>query len=215
MMLTAAIVLSSCSEDGDSVTAPSTSEAATTAAPSTSPPPPPTTASTTTAPGTATTGVRPENTTTTTLPPPQGPLQPRGGEYRIRWGKLAVQPGYTFVDDDADNPFWLIHTDAERDGFAFSLELYTTGYGEQWEGETGTFAIACTEPPPGEDSTGICPHLDPDGPGPQPDIVGFAADGQVTIDRLDEQGYDITIDELTMAFGVSIRPFRLRGTAPG
>ena len=26
--------------------------------------------------------------------------------------------------------------------------------------------------------------------------------------------FDITIDELTMAFGLSIRPFRLRGTAP-
>lgn len=209
IILATAVLATACAEDGNTVTpSSSTTTATTTAVVSTTTIGP---ATTTTTSATSTTE---SPATTTTLAPPQGPLLPQGGQYRIRWGKLAVQPGYAFVEDNPANPFWLIHTDAERDGFAFSLELYTTGYGEQWTGETGTFAIACTESPPGEDSTGICPHLDPDGPGPQPDIIGFAADGQVTIDRLDERGYDITIDELTMAFGVSIRPFRLRGTAP-
>ncbi|MGI9602033.1 MAG: hypothetical protein ACR2QE_09120 [Acidimicrobiales bacterium] len=213
VMVALVMVGASCSEDGTdldaaaSTTTTALSSSTTVAGSSSSAP---STTSTATAPPSTTERPAPP---TTAAPPGQGPLQPRNGVYTIRWGQLVVDPGYQYIDSDPDNPFWLIHTDGEKDGFAFSLELYTTGYGALWEGETGEVAIVCTEPPPGALSTGICPHLDPDGPGPQPDIIGFTASGSVTIKRLDDAGFDITIDELTLPFGLSVKPFRLRGTA--
>ena len=181
-------------------------------APTTSPPPPSTT--------TTITSTSTSTSTSTTAPAPttrrrgQGPLELVDGAYTIRWGRLAAKPGYRYIDTDPDNPFWLIHTDRDRDGFYFSLEMYTTGYGEKWTGETGRVAIACSEAPPGPESTGVCPHLDPDGRGPEADVVGFGGTGSINIRRLDDGGFDITIKKLSLPFGVTVTPFRLRGTAP-
>lgn len=203
------VVLVGCGSSDDATSSSSTLAGSTTVAPTTttsSGPP------TTTTAGSSTTSV--PGPTTTAEPRPQGPLEPDNrGRYEIRWRRLLVTPGFEFVDTDPDNPFWLIHTDAERDGFYFSLELYTTGYGALWEGELGEVEISCSEPPPGDNSTGVCPHFDPDGPGPFPDLVGTEGTGTITITRLDEDGYDITIDDITMGLGQSIRPFRVFGEA--
>ena len=83
-------------------------------------------------------------------------------------------------------PIFQIHTNPATDGFFLSFEMYTTGYGQQWTGELGTFPISCAD---AANSTGICPYFDPDGPGPDP-VKGddFAATGSVTVVQLDAEG---------------------------
>ena len=126
--------------------------------------------------------------------------------YSIDWSALATTPFFALsVHLD---PFFHIHTDPETDGFFLSFELYTT-YGPTWTGQMGTFEINCSGL-----STGICAHFDPDGPGPLPDLgADYLAAGTVTINQLDETGYDIVVDELTFTDGTVITGLHMVGSA--
>jgi len=102
----------------------------------------------------------------------------------------------------------LIHTNPETDGFFLSLELYTV-WGAGWTGQLGEFEMSCGDP---AIDTGICPYFDPDGPGPDP-VKGsdFATSGSVTITRLDETGYEITVNSLVFSDGTTFTPFTISG----
>ncbi len=111
----------------------------------------------------------------------------------------------------AADPLVLIHTIPEIDGFFFSLELYTTGYGQLWTGELGEAAVGCAEGPPGGNSTGICPYFDSDGPGPVELNSAFVATGSITINKLDGTGYDIFVNEVVYPNGTTVGGFAMVG----
>lgn len=106
------------------------------------------------------------------------------------------------------DPYYHIHTDADADGFFFSLELYTE-FGPEWTGQTGTFEISCSS-----SSTGICAHFDPDGPGPLANLgKDFLASGFVTINQIDAASYDVVVDSLVFTDGTTVTGLHLVGTA--
>lgn len=160
--------------------------------PSTSPPPP----------DTATTGGTGPATTSAPLPAPP-PV------YELAWERLRFPPYFGFDEEtDPDDPFWHLHTN-DDEGFWFSLEMYTTGFGEAWEGETGEFELGC-----GAELSGICLHLDPDGVGDAAEDLNadFRATGTIEIDQLDEDGYDLTLSDVEFGDGSTLPgPTRLQG----
>ncbi len=162
-------------------------------------------ASTTTTAPVATTAP-PETTATTTEP--ASAIDLSGDKVLIDWGSLASEPFYSPPNGGSD-PFYHIHTNPDIDGFFLSFELYTTGYGSEWTGETGTFDISCSS---ASASTGICPYFDPDGPGPI-EVLGsdFAATGSMTIVRLDDDGYELVVHNLIFSDGTSFEEFTLTG----
>ena len=184
-----------------------TATAATPSAPTTTP------AAVTSTEATASTAAEKTTTTqaTTTTAVPQSALTNNDGTYSIVWTS-ASNPFWDPNAGTADDPFFFIHTRPDQDGFYFSLEMYTTGYGALWQGELGVVAVICNEAPPAPNSTGICPHFDPDGPGPLGDLnADFAAIGSITINQLDDDGYDIVIDEIVFSDGSTISSFQVVG----
>lgn len=174
---------------------------------------------TTTAPVTtqapAPAATQPEPTTTTmaatTTTAGEPALSQDGSVYMIDWSAVSG-PFWDPSAGTADSPFFFIHTQPDVDGFYFGLEMYTTGYGALWQGELGDVAIICNEAAPGPNSTGICPHFDPDGPGPLGNLnADFGATGSITINQLDDGGYDIVINEVVFSDGSTIASFTLTG----
>lgn len=204
------MVVAACGS-GDSGGAPTASDAAATT--TTAPATPTTAPSTTAAAVTTTTETATTATTaaTTTTAAPEPALIYDEGTYSIVWANVSDP----FWDPDAgstEDPFFFIHTRPDQDGFYFALEMYTTGYGALWQGELGDVDIICNEAAPALNSTGICPHFDPDGPGPLGDLnTDFAATGSITINQLDENGYDIVVNEIMFSDGSRITSFRLVG----
>ncbi len=195
-----AVLLASCASPTTTAT---TVAAAAPATPDTAPTAETTSPPTTTPPAT--------EGPTTVVPPttvPVAPMEITGGTVVVRWDALAATPFYAPAVGGSD-PFFHIHTNPDTDGFFLSFEMYTTGYGQQWTGETGTFEISCADP---VTSTGICPYFDPDGPGPEP-VKGddFAATGLLTIVRLDDTGYEIIVHELAFSDGTTFAAFEMTG----
>lgn len=175
-------------DDTSATSAPATADAATTVAD---------TASDTTTPDTTT---------------PGSALVHDGNTYTIDWTALGQPAYFAAPSAGSADPFYHIHSHGPTDGFFFSLELYTTGYGALWTGQLGTFPLGCSEPVPGPNSTGICVHFDPDGPGPATDLnADFAATGSITINQLDASGYSIDVGQITFSDGSVIAPFSLAG----
>lgn len=186
-----ALTVASCGDDEatSNTSAPDGTDAATTVADTTD----------TTTAGTDTTAV---DTTT-----PGSALGQDGNAYTIDWSALSGPAFFAPPVAGSGDPFFHIHSDGATDGFFFSLELYTTGYGPLWTGQLGTFPLGCAA-----DSTGICVHFDPDGPGPTGDLnANFAATGSITINQLDASGYSIDVGQITFSDGSVIKPFSLAG----
>ena len=123
---------------------------------------------------------------------------------------MPSTPFYSPADPGSDDPFFHIHTNANRDGFFLAFEMYTTGYGGLWTGELGEMAISCAEPLPGANSTGIRVHFVPE-PGGE-DLNGdFTATATITITQLDDAGYNILVEELSFSDGSSIVGLHMTG----
>lgn len=130
-----------------------------------------------------------------------------GSTVTIDWGDLPSTPFFAPANQ-ANDPFFHIHTNPATDGIFLAFEMYTD-WGQAWTGQTGTFEISCSNP---ATSTGICPYYDPDGPGPEPVKGGdFATTGMMTINQLDAGGYDIEVTELVFSDGTSFEPFTMVG----
>ena len=141
---------------------------------------------------------------------PEPALTQDGDAYSIVWSSVQA-PFYAAANDASADPFFHIHSDGATDGFFFSLELYTTGYGALWTGELGDVAVGCMEGVPGPNSTGICPWFDPDGPGGAEPFSAFTATGSITINQLDGDGYNITVNEIVFAEGATVTGFEMSG----
>lgn len=177
-------VLVACSDDGGDA-----SETTTSAPPSTA----------------ASTSTSEDATTTTTEPEPALVLESAAGDggavYSLDWSLLQYPALFVFDDEtNPDDPFFHIHNQPE-DGFFFSLEMYTTGFGEAWDGETGTFDLSCTP-----EGSGICIHFDPDSDADELADLGadFAATGEIEITQLDDEGYDLTLTDVEFSDGTTI-----------
>lgn len=166
--------------------------------------PPTTVPATTTVPISTTTSP----VTTTTLAP-EPALSQDGGVWSVDWA--SVNAFWSPADEASADPKFFIHTNADSDGFFFSLELYTTGYGQLWTGELGEVAVGCMEGVPGPNSTGVCPYFDPDGSGPLDVASAFVATGSITINKLDDSGYDIFINEIVYPDGTTVGGFGIVG----
>ena len=130
-----------------------------------------------------------------------------GPSVDIDWAALTGTPFYAPANQASD-PFFHIHTIPDVDGFFFSLEMYTE-WGQAWTGETGGFEISCSDP---ATSTGICPYLDPDGPGPLPVLGGdFMTTGQIVINELGPDGYDLMVGPVIFSDGTVVNPFTMTG----
>ncbi|MEM9465071.1 MAG: hypothetical protein AAGA90_06845 [Actinomycetota bacterium] len=130
-----------------------------------------------------------------------------GSSVDVDWAALTGTPFYAPADQ-ANDPFFHIHTDPAADGFFLSLEMYTE-WGQAWMGETGGFEISCSDP---ATSTGICPYFDPDGPGPLPVLGGdFMTTGQIIINELGPGGYDLAVGPIIFSDGTVINPFTMTG----
>lgn len=165
----------------------------------------------------ATTAASTEDPATTAAPTTLAPtstdttlsaLETDEGGVIVRWGELASEPFYASAGDGAD-PLFHVHTLPETEGFFLSFEMYTTGYGAKWTGETGLVEISCDSP---ATSTGICVYFDPDGPGPEP-VKGedFQTTGSLTISQLDASGYAFEVHELIFSDGTTFQPFTVTG----
>ena len=141
---------------------------------------------------------------------PEPALTQDGDTYSIAWANV-IAPFYAAANDASADPYFSIHSDGAADGFFFSLELYTTGYGALWTGELGEVAVGCMEGVPGPNSTGVCPWFDPDGPGPIEAFSAFTATGSITINQLDDGGYSITVNEIVFAEGATVSGFEMSG----
>lgn len=168
-----------------------------------------TTATTTSAVETTTTTTEAPAATTTTMAEAGEPitLNP-DGSYTIDWGALAGPAYFAPPASGAADPFFHVHNDPASDGFFFSVEAYTTGYGTAWTGGLGDFVIDCS--PAG---TGICVHFDPDGPGPLQDLGSdFLVTGDVTIQQADAGGFVAVFSNVGFSDGTTIPgPFTVSG----
>ena len=125
----------------------------------------------------------PESSPSEPVGPPISMSEPNAdGVVTITVDPAALEPLYYAFNQNGSDPLWQLHTD-QSDLF-ISVELYTV-YGQGWTGQLGTFAVDCT-------ANGICVYLDVDGEGGT-GVLGPAATGQITIDQLDESGYDVTL----------------------
>ncbi len=122
------------------------------------------------------------------------------GSFDVDWASVS-SPFFDF--EESDDPFWHIHSDLADDGVFLSLEMYTV-YGPTWTGETGEFEINCDET-----STGICIHFDV-GEG---DVgADFSGTGTITINQLDDSGYDLVVSDVAFGDGTTIPgPVELKG----
>ena len=121
------------------------------------------------------------------------------GEITMDWSSLE---GVFFSAPvpSASDPLFHVHNNPSTDGFFFSVEAYTTGYGTAWAGELGMFEIDCS--PSG---SGICVHLDPDGPGPIGDLgADFLATGDVEIIQADFDGFEAIFTDVAFTDGTTI-----------
>ena len=183
-----ALIAAAC---GDDDTAGSTAPADTSQAPASTEAP-----ASTDAPAETTTTAPPE----TTVAGDDGVLDHADGAYTIDWDGLEGTVFFFPAAAGADDPFFFLHTDPAVDGFYFSIEAYTTGYGTAWAGELGTFPIDCS---PG--GTGICVHFDPDGPGPIGDLgEDFLVAGDVEFVQLDGEGLVAVVSNVTFTDGSTI-----------
>lgn len=123
------------------------------------------------------TSVPPEDCEPTTTGLPSGSTVP------VTVNNECLDPLFFAFKENGGDPFWHIHTEQE-DTF-ISLELYTA-YGPSWTGETGTFPLDCNVP------WGLCLIFDPDGAGPEPVLMWGT--GEITIDRLGTDGYNVTFE---------------------
>lgn len=190
------------SDESSTSTAPTASTVATTTpttTPATTTPAAETTSTTTTTPAVATTS-EVEAGQPITLNP--------DGTYAIDWGALAGPAYFAPPAAGSADPFFHVHNDPASDGFFFSVEAYTSGYGTAWTGELGDFVIDCS--PAG---TGICVHFDPDGPGPLPDLGSdFLVTGDVSIEQADGDGFVATFSNVGFSDGTTIPgPFTVNG----
>ena len=130
-------------------------------------------------------------------PPPA--IDSSGDAVVINWE--AIDATYLPNTGTPDDPFFHIHSNTDPDGFFLGIELYTI-YGTGWTGETGTFDIDCG-------GTGICVHLSI-GDGPE---IGadFLATGQVTINQLDDAGYNVDVTGLMFSDGTVVADLTLMG----
>ncbi len=130
-----------------------------------------------------------------------------GSTVSIDWAALSSTPFYAPAGAGSD-PFFHIHTNPATDGFFLAFEMYTV-WGGGWTGETGTFPITCGD---AVTSSGICPYFDPDGPGPLPVLGGdFGATGEMTINELGPDGYNIVVHSLTFSDGTTFNEFEMTG----
>ncbi len=165
-------------------------------------------------PTTSTTlGQPPTGTSFVTTEPPTGTtmlggvaLRHEGNVYQIDWDALLGPVVFAPPGSGAD-PFYLIQTSPEHDGFLFAVEAFT-GCGTQWAGQLGTFAIGCSTV-----GTGICVHFDPDGSGPMPDLgADFLVTGTIEILQADAAGFVAELSDLTFSDGSTIPgPFTISG----
>lgn len=228
-VLVAGLLAAACgggddSSEPTSTTAPTTTETPTTRATTTTTEPEPAlveiTPTTTTMPPAPTTTADPSAPTTapptgpTTGPPTTGAPTteppPPARVFELDWSRLTLPTFFAYDDEtNPEDPFWYVHNQPDE-GFFLSLEMYTTGFGSAWSGETGTFELSCID-----GGTGICIHFDPDGDGEAfADLnLDFAATGTIEITTLDEEeGYDLVLEGVTFSDGTTIPgPTRLRG----
>lgn len=193
LLVVLALAVAACGgSTGDTTT--TTAAAATTAA-----------TTTTTAAATTTTAAA----TTTTAAPAGDPLtETATGVYTIDWDGLQGAVFYAAPAAGSSDPFFHVHTDPATDGFFFSVEAYTTGYGTAWTGELGETTVGCT--PAG---SGICIHFDPDGPGPIGDLnADFMATGFVDVLQADADGFVGVFTDVSFSDGTTIPgPFTVSG----
>lgn len=195
LFLGLALIAAACGDDDTTTTTapPATEAPASTEAPAETTT---TVAATTTAPPESTTTAAPE----TTQAAADGVLTHADGTYTIDWDALEGSVFYAPPAAGSADPFYFLHTDPAVDGFYFSIEAYTTGYGTAWAGELGTFPIDCT---PG--GTGICVHFDPDGPGPVGDLgADFLVSGDVEFVELGDEGLVAVVSNVTFTDGSTI-----------
>jgi len=132
-------------------------------------------------------------------PDPEPAIDTSGDAVVINWD--AVAGTYIPGAGPADDPFFHIHSNTNPDGFFLGIELYTV-YGPGWTGETGTFDVDCG-------GTGICVHLSI---GDGPDLgADFLASGQVTINQLDDTGYNVDVSGLRFSDGTVVADLTLVG----
>lgn len=138
---------------------------------------------------------------TTTTEPAGPPLTTdASGGHVIDWDALQGPVFFAPPEAGSDDPFFHVHTDPAVDGFFFSVEAYTTGYGTMWTGQLGPITVGCT--PQG---SGICLHFDPDGPGPLPDLnADFQARGYADIIQADADGFVAVFTEIRFSDGSTI-----------
>lgn len=186
VLLVALSLLSAACGDDSSTATTATTTTTTTTPPSTAPP--------------TTTTTLPTTTAADDSPPEPVPaIDASGDEVVINWD--AVGGTYIPGAGSADDPFFHIHSNTEPDGFFLGLELYTV-YGAGWTGQTGTFPIDCG-------GTGICVHFSI---GEGPDLgADFLAAGNLTINQLDEGGYNIDVSGLMFTDGTVVADLTLVG----
>ncbi len=122
--------------------------------------------------------------------------------WRIDWSTLT--PAYS-IEGTADAPIYTIFNNPAADRMEFTLVLSTTDADGPWPGGLGTFPLTCTP-----DRKGICLTFAP--PGAVDQNPGFAGTGTVTINQLDEDGYDVVINA-NFPNGLRMLDGRFRGQA--
>lgn len=130
-----------------------------------------------------TTEATPEPTATPEDCEPTTAGDPSNGVTPLTVNNECLEPLFFAFNQNGGDPFWHLHT--EQANTFISLELYTA-YGPSWTGETGTFPLDCNQP------WGLCLIFDPDGTGPAPVIMWGT--GEITINQMDESGYDVTFN---------------------
>ncbi|MEM7140155.1 MAG: hypothetical protein AAF548_03920 [Actinomycetota bacterium] len=130
-------------------------------------------------------------------------LDDSGAQIAVDWG--AMSDVYLPNAGGASDPFFHIHSDNAAHDFYLSFEMYTV-WGGGWTGELGTFPISCNDP---LNDTGICVHYVPAG---GTDLgADFGATGTVTINQLDDGGYDVLVAGLTFTDGTTFADFSMTG----
>ncbi|MDW3219187.1 MAG: hypothetical protein R8F63_11305 [Acidimicrobiales bacterium] len=139
-------------------------------------------------------------------PPPDDPaLVVDGNTLTVNWD--AVTPTFIPPAAGSADPFFHIHSSNAVDGFYLSFEMYTV-WGGAWTGETGTFEIGCNDQVA---DSGICVHFIPVSAEGNDLGADFGATGTVTINQLDESGYDLVVSGLTFSDGTTFADFAMVG----
>ncbi|GJM37370.1 MAG: hypothetical protein DHS20C19_07370 [Acidimicrobiales bacterium] len=128
-----------------------------------------------------------------------------GNTVTVNWD--AVTPTFIPPAAGSADPFFHIHSSNAVDGFYLSFEMYTV-WGGAWTGETGTFAIGCNDQVA---DSGICVHFIPVSADGNDLGADFGATGSVTINQLDDSGYDLAVSGLTFSDGTTFDDFVMLG----